>query len=422
MSTGKLVSSEGLNSLQKALETIISDAPYTAAASVLAEKLKVSGLVLSEREQASLAAHLKSGSKKKFSLDRETGANRAIEVSITPEDLAEIEKKVDRFSAAMPELIENQTNFAANLILKSLKKRWPKEQRLQRKETKEFRDRLSLRWAPSLGTLQMILTMAREVGANVRRQTSSKSFAHSTHLIDVQTRLHARACQVTDEILCLLQSGFSEGALARWRTLHEIAVVSDVILEGGEEIAKRYVVHHSIETLRAAEEYQRLHRRLGFKPISVSKMRTISEDAAKAKALYGKAFSSQYGWAADLLNMQRPTFVDLEKRANSDQYRSHYKWASEGVHAGSKGIFKPEPRIGRHKVMLAGPSNGGLADPGHATALSLGRITANAASLNPIFDMDVSIKMLRVLIDEAGRQFLACHRELMKDERLHPNG
>ena len=45
-----------------------------------------------------------------------------------------------------------------------------------------------------------------------------------------------RACQVTDEIICLLENGFADGAMARWRTLHEIAVVAVVISQHGENL------------------------------------------------------------------------------------------------------------------------------------------------------------------------------------------
>lgn len=421
MSSGQLVSSGGLESLQRAFEDMVRDAPYIAATAVITKKLKAKGVLLSESEEASLLKRLKSGSLKKLSLARDPCEMRSVEVSITPEDIAEIEKKVENFKAALPELVDNQANYAADLILKSLRKRWPKEQYLQQKEIKAFRQRLFFRWAPALGGLRMVLTMAREIGATVRRQTLSKSSNSAPHLVEVQTRLHARACQVTEEVLCLLESGFGEGALARWRTLHEISVISDVILEGAEETAKRYVDHHSIEALRAAEEYQRLHKRLKYRPISAAKLAMMRQNASKNISTYGKQFASQYGWSADLLKMQRPTFVDLEKRAHSDHYRSHYKWASDGVHAGPKAIFKPELKIGKQKIILAGPSNGGLADPGHATAISLGRVTANVAMLNPILDIDVSIRILAILIDEVGEKFLSCHEDLEADEKAHAN-
>ena len=46
-------------------------------------------------------------------------------------------------------------------------------------------------------------------------------------------RLHARSCQITMEILALLKSGFADGAHARWRTLHEIAVTALFIKQQG---------------------------------------------------------------------------------------------------------------------------------------------------------------------------------------------
>ena len=40
-------------------------------------------------------------------------------------------------------------------------------------------------------------------------------------------------------ILALLRSGFADDAHARWRSLHELAVVSGFISEYGEDVAEK---------------------------------------------------------------------------------------------------------------------------------------------------------------------------------------
>jgi hypothetical protein len=341
--------------------------------------------------------------------------------------MTKVEKAIESFSAKLPELMEKQTLLVASHTLKTLKKNWTRKYRIQEVEIGAFRKRLFHRWAEAFKPLQMILKMSREIGANVRAKTGTRSHSPNHHLIDVITRLHARSCQVTDEVIWLLRGGFSEGAFARWRTLHEIVITSALILKGGEPLARKFVDHQFVETLRGAQEYQRVHASLGYAPISDAEMKEIGDRANKVISKYGKPFGNPNGWAADLLKSERPNFSQMEKTASSEKYRSHYRWASQGVHSGPKGIFKPQPHIGDALVLMTGPSNGGLADPGHATAISLGRITANVVTLQPSLDLNVAMRMIVTLIDEAGQQFLRCHEELMKEEadeagRLDPAG
>jgi Family of unknown function (DUF5677) len=418
MSRVRLVSSEGLDSLDKAFTQSAEDVIFTVTANLISNKLKKEGIKLSKSDIDTLAKELKSGDRKLFSFQTKySSEDRVVRIDLNDEEMAKVEKAMEAFSAKLPELMQEQISTIANRTLKNLKKRWAKEFKAQELEIGDSRKRLFGRWAEAFQPLLMTLTISREIGANVRAKTTGKSHSHNRHVVEVVTRLHARACQVTDETIWLLRGGFSEGAFARWRTLHEIVTTSELILIGGEPLAKRFVDHQFIETLRAAEEYQRIHASLGYEPISDGEMQKIREKANKVILKYGKSFREPNGWAAELLKPHKPTFAAIEKAARSDKYRSHYRWASQGIHSGPKGIFKPQPHIGEVPVLMTGPSNGGLADPGHATAISLGRITANVVTLEPNFDLNMAMQVIVTLIDEAGQKFLSCHNELMKEEK-----
>nr|MDC2855757.1 DUF5677 domain-containing protein [Ningiella sp. W23] len=45
------------------------------------------------------------------------------------------------------------------------------------------------------------------------------------------TQLHAKSVLVLREIQALIEAGYPDGAMTRWRTLHELAVCSCVIFE-----------------------------------------------------------------------------------------------------------------------------------------------------------------------------------------------
>jgi hypothetical protein len=96
--------------------------------------------------------------------------------------------------------------------------------------------------------------MSREWCRYINVRESSRRKSKNRQSRRVLIRLLVRACQVTDEILCLLENGFAGGAMARWRTRHEIAVVAAVILQHSDEISKRYLAHQHVESKRAMDK------------------------------------------------------------------------------------------------------------------------------------------------------------------------
>ena len=69
-------------------------------------------------------------------------------------------------------------------------------------------------------------------------------------------------------------------------------------------------------------------------------------------------------------------------------------------------MFAPEVDI-----LLAGPSNLGLADPGHGTALSLTQITATLVSTASTLDSLTELTVLMRLEEETGTAFLEAHKD-----------
>ncbi len=103
-----------------------------------------------------------------------------------------------------------------------------------------------------------------------------------------------RASQVTDEIVCLLENGFADGAMARWRTVHEIGVVAAVLSLHGDSIAERYLAHQAIESKRAMDKYLACYKLLGYKPLLAREQKKIIKAYDQAIARYGKPFKSDW--------------------------------------------------------------------------------------------------------------------------------
>ena len=110
--------------------------------------------------------------------------------------------------------------------------------------------------------------------------------------------------------------------------------------------------------------------------------------------------------------------ADIQEAAGIDHLAPYYRMASHNVHANPKGVFFKLGLIGETDTLLAGPSNAGLADPGHATALSLVQISSLLLLLYPTLDNQIAMRVMHALGDEIGAALLAAHKKLKVDDKL----
>ena len=273
-------------------------------------------------------------------------------------------------------------------------------------------------WKVPLDLLEMHVHIALELGTGFNEQHLKAVKLKRPLLIEVLTRLHARACQVASEILILLKSGFSDGAMARWRTLHEIAVTALFIKKHGEKMAKSYLCYEAIESYKAALQYQKYCKRLGYESFSPDEMKAMEDASSNAINEFSKSFGANYGWAASVLKNFNRSFAQIEENIGLHHLRPYYKMASQNVHADPTGVIY---RLGLNgeRFLLAGPSNMGLADPGHSTAISLLQVTSCLLLLQPTLDNIVLAKVMMILSDEIGIAFLRAHKEIEAREQHH---
>ena len=407
-----------MRDLQDSVERVLQEVPVVFLSDLVKKKLLSEGMQVSDDECKRLAGHALRGRVKRFRLKQpSTEANRNIVLSFTSEEIDQLSRRCcDFLDAQLPNLLTSTAEKLAPDVLATLKTKWQSESRLQHKELAGFRRRLYQRWKVPIEKLRMLLTMCRELGDGINSECRKTPDHGCKHLVEVLTRCHARACQISEEILCLLSGGFADGAMARWRTLHEVVVVASLIADGGEALAERYVLHQAVESWRAAGDYQKCCARLGYTRFTEREMKELEKDFNAVVTRFGRSFAGPYGWAADHLRISKPTFAEIEHAVGRDHFRSHYRMASHSVHANPKGVFFKLGLISESPVLLAGPSNAGMADPGHGAALGLGHISATITKLQPTFDHNVALLMISELLDEIGEAFLEAQRRLEIDD------
>lgn len=346
--------------------------------------------------------------------DAGEGGSNSIRLAITKE---EVNSAIKTTLEAMPDAVLNASEAISSDIFGTLCKRWPAEHSAQKHDTEEFRSRMEERWGEGLGYLRMLLTCCREVGLEtLKRHNKSKARRHM-HRRWVLVRLHARACQVADETICLMENGFADGAMARWRTLHELSVVALLIAEGDEDLAERYILHDAVELKRQADDYDTNQVPLGFARIGKRKRASIERRYMDAIDRFGLTFANPYGWAAKHLKHKRPTFKELQVAAGRASMNSYYKMASFNVHAGARSLFFNLSSMGDQDIVLAGRSNAGLVDPGLHTAQTLALITSLYIGETLDLDRLTELNCLLHIRDAVAPALQKAEKQLFRDEQ-----
>jgi hypothetical protein len=339
-----------------------------------------------------------------------------IRLAWTRADTKDLQRAALRLRSQLPHLIRTESEILSGEILATLKARWKHQATYENRQHREFKTRLERRWQGPLKGLSMMLTITREFSQMVGEHLEQSRTSENEHLIAVLTRLHVRACQITAEILTLLRDGFADGAMARWRTLHEIAVVAMFVRDRGDAIAERYLLHDAVESFKAMRAYRAHSRRLRLPSIRARAMHAATKRVDSLVARFGKPFLGDYGWASETPT-EKPTFSMLEAKLLLEYWRPFYRLASHSVHANPKGIFFKLGLVPGTNLLLTGSSNYGLADSGQNTALTLNHVTAALATVAPTLDTLVFLKLLARLSEEVADDFVRVQRDIESEER-----
>jgi len=402
--------------LQQALHKAIASLPAVMLEKLISKKLRDQRGKFPKKLPRKLAEHILSGTAEPF---RHVGRTQPKDISLIFDeaDCEEVTRVIDKFlNVQLPALVDDFAERIAKQTLRGLKKSWTEEQKLQQGDLAGFRERMEEIWGKPLGQLRMLLTIAREWCGEAHEETDDPEEKTKSRLKNLLVRFLVRSCQVTDEIICLLENGFADGAMARWRTLHEIGVVAAVISKFGDDIAERYVAHQAVESRRAMNKHMDCRIGLGYRPVPAREVKKTEKRYAAAIARYGDSFKSDYGWAAHHLKKGRPNFTDLEAAAGHAMMRAHYQMGSDNVHAGIKSMYGRLGLMMDYEGLLAGRSNAGLTDPGQNAAHTLTQI-AVLVCLSPKWDDVVAGNIMQMLREEIPDSFWQADKRLRRKDK-----
>lgn len=332
-------------------------------------------------------------------------------------DVADLERIIADFKESLPELLRQSARTASEAMLRQYKRSWSEWRPHAAAEMDRFKSNLEARWGKGFDLLRMLIELSRDQGVAFHRRAGRSRSTRRVHINTALTHLHSRALQIASEIMALMEGGFADGAIARWRTLHEVTCVAMVLADGGDELAERYLLHEIVEARKALGQYERCSAALGYAPFSAREARRIERDYDAVMARFGRDFGGDYGWVAGHLGISRPNFCHIEEAAGRAMMRSHYKMASQNVHAGAKGIAHRLSAFESGYSGIAGASNVGFVEPGQNLGLSLLHFTMLLLPQGWTLD---SIALMTALVDLQGEiapALARSGRSIARDER-----
>jgi hypothetical protein len=277
-------------------------------------------------------------------------------------------------------LAESSAKGAGAVYYRALAEAAPEMLVHQRKETSAFEARNFRRWRKAFDLLETIWASCEELGRAFNQHHRPEAVAEQDYLFEVLTYLHAKSLLVTSEVICLLRGGFADGALTRWRTLHEVNVVGALIVQEGQELAVRYLAYSRVQAWKAkcngAENV--------LEDDDCGHLRSQAEEAI---ARFDEKLRRRNGWACDVTGKKNPSFEDIRSCVGREDEKSLYREASLHVHGNHRAYNDLLAMCeAQEDVLLVGPSNSGMVAPLTLAAMSLVESTSRLLLSKPNLD------------------------------------
>ena len=329
-----------------------------------------------------------------------TNKNGGAEINIDITEGADV--KMREIIEDIPSIINNSVETESKVYLAGIKKRASSILRERRKEQRGFNKHLNNKWGKVLDLLEVFILVSEEIGSEFNNVIRGDTDRGTSPRFEVLSRSHARSCQIALEILSLLRNGFADGAHARWRTLHEIAVETNIINKNEDDLARKYLDHDLVLKLQTARAFSKYDQTHGGENVTKEELEDLEIACKELGRLYGQDFLNENGWAVGLTGKGRITFSKLESLAEFAHMRPTYKMACLNVHGGSRGLLF---RLGLsyegdEEILLSGSSVFGLSNPVQNTAYSLLQITSALLTYDVNLDYLVAMNVLFELEQE----------------------
>lgn len=331
-------------------------------------------------------------------------------IILTLDDVKIAEEKAIEYSKntldeLYPELVEELSSKLHHQLMKDAK-RVISEQRLERTE---FNNLVQEIWEKPLLLLETLFSYSKHICADYTKHLSDKADKNYESLTDALIRLNARGNLVASEIFTLLSNGYADGAMARWRTLYELTVISLFLEKHGEKTAQRFLDYLIIESYKGMKEYNDYSQQLGWDMLPENDLKAAKAEYKTIMKKYGKGFDDYYGWAKIALpNVGRISFNKIQKDVTTGHFLPTYRKGNQEVHASSHSmLFRLgfDEHMTNDNYVLSGRSLFGLDEPGTQSASTLTYLVSIFLNHKNDGDGGIYLKVLLKIVDDITKEF-----------------
>lgn len=275
-------------------------------------------------------------------------------------------------------------------------------------ESDAFIRRNRERWSLGFQKLHALRETSLQAGMNFQKQFLEYDHYQTDELLGVLMRQHAHACRISGEIIHLLEGGYPDAAVARWRTLYEMVITCLLIKKYGRDAAIDYIRHGIVKNAEGINEHQRTANEMGVKTFAQEEVDFVNSQ--KQEITEG---NPSWHWARKYAGVSK--IEKLREHVGLDKWSHNYKLASRNIHSD---YFEMSCLYAmseaKSDLLLVGQSNSGLTEPAHFTAISLAQITsifltAYIEDESKELDYQDSLLFMKVIdnyVKEVGEAFL----------------
>jgi hypothetical protein len=309
---------------------------------------------------------------------------------------------------------ESIVNLASKILIDDTKEQEGENVKRVISDHDAFIKRNRERWSVGFSKLHALRETCLQAGMNFQEQFLKIPKYETDELIGVFLRQHAHACRISGEIIHLLEGGYPDAALARWRTLYEMVVTCLIIKKCGRVAAIDYIKQGMIHTSEGIEEHRKTAEAMGQETFTDEESEhylNLKEEITNGE--------SCWHWARKHTGFKK---IDkLREYVGLEKWSHNYKLASRNVHSDyfeMASLYAMSEA--KQDILLCGQSNSGLTEPAHFTAISLAQITtifliAYIEDDDSGLDYKDSVVFMKIIdnyVKEVGEAFLDVERPI----------
>lgn len=167
--------------------------------------------------------------------------------------------------------------------------------KLQLDVRNRFELRLYKKWKKPFDLMEILIGLSLAYGQQKKNKLSTNgNITNPKHAALI--KIHARSLIMSNEIFALVRTGYPDGAYARWRSLHELSVISFFLRQESDDVSLRYFEHEAMRDYKEAKEYQVFCKRIGYKPYTKKQMEFFTKKHDDLITKYGKEFEYHNGY------------------------------------------------------------------------------------------------------------------------------